>query len=69
MGFLLKDSLESFNYIVTHLSDGKSALFEFGRRLEEATLMGSGPGNDLELDTGVGVSGKEGLSLPVGHPP
>ena len=40
-----------------------------------ATLIGSGPealkrismiGNDLELDSGVGVCGKEGQSLPVG---
>ena len=40
-----------------------------------ATLVGNGPdamnrvsmiGNDLELDTGVGVCGKEGQSLPVG---
>jgi TldD protein len=40
-----------------------------------ATLIGSGPealtrvsmiGNDLELDTGVGVCGKEGQSVPVG---
>jgi DNA-binding response OmpR family regulator len=29
MGFLLKDSLENYNYIVTHISDGKSALIEF----------------------------------------
>ncbi|MDE1948217.1 MAG: metalloprotease TldD [Burkholderiales bacterium] len=40
-----------------------------------ATIVGSGPealkrvsmiGNDLELDTGVGVCGKEGQSVPVG---
>jgi len=40
-----------------------------------ATLVGNGPeamnrvsmiGNDLELDTGVGVCGKEGQSVPVG---
>ena len=40
-----------------------------------ATLVGSGPeamtrvsmiGNDLELDTGVGVCGKDGQSVPVG---
>jgi len=40
-----------------------------------ATLIGSGPevlnyvsmiGNDLELDQGVGVCGKEGQSVPVG---
>ncbi|HZF78218.1 MAG TPA: metalloprotease TldD [Rubrivivax sp.] len=40
-----------------------------------ATLVGNGPdamnrvsmiGNDLQLDTGVGVCGKEGQSLPVG---
>ncbi|MFN8894035.1 MAG: metalloprotease TldD [Betaproteobacteria bacterium] len=40
-----------------------------------ATLIGNGPeamtrvsmiGNDLELDTGVGVCGKEGQSVPVG---
>ena len=40
-----------------------------------ATLIGSGPevltqvsmvGNDLELDSGVGVCGKDGQSVPVG---
>jgi len=40
-----------------------------------ATLIGSGPevltrvsmvGNDLKLDEGVGVCGKEGQSVPVG---
>ncbi|MGP1666189.1 MAG: metallopeptidase TldD-related protein, partial [Rhodanobacter sp.] len=40
-----------------------------------ATLIGSGPevlnrvsmiGNDLALDEGVGVCGKEGQSVPVG---
>jgi TldD protein len=40
-----------------------------------ATLIGSGPdcltrvsmiGNDMQLDTGVGTSGKEGQSVPVG---
>ena len=40
-----------------------------------ATLIGNGPevmkkvsmvGNDLKLDPGVGICGKEGQSLPVG---
>ena len=40
-----------------------------------ATLIGNGPdvltrvsmvGNDLELDQGIGVCGKEGQSVPVG---
>ena len=40
-----------------------------------ATLIGSGPeilnhvtmvGNDLELDSGVGICGKDGQSVPVG---
>ncbi|MFN9708457.1 MAG: metallopeptidase TldD-related protein, partial [Burkholderiales bacterium] len=40
-----------------------------------ATLIGNGPdaltcismiGNDMQLDTGVGVCGKEGQSVPVG---
>ena len=40
-----------------------------------ATLIGNGPeamqyvsmvGNDMRLDTGVGVCGKEGQSVPVG---
>jgi len=40
-----------------------------------ATLIGNGPaamkrvsmiGNDLKLDTGVGVCGKDGQSVPVG---
>jgi TldD protein len=40
-----------------------------------ATIIGNGPdaltrvtmiGNDMELDTGIGVCGKEGQSVPVG---
>ena len=43
-----------------------------------ATLIGNGPealtrismiGNDMELDSGVGVCGKEGQSVPVGVGP
>jgi len=43
--------------------------------IRDATLIGDGPsvlrrvsmvGNDLELDTGVGVCGKDGQSVPVG---
>ncbi len=46
-----------------------------GAPVKGATLIGSGPevmgkismvGNDLELDQGVGVCGKEGQSVPVG---
>lgn len=45
------------------------------RPIKGATLIGNGPeilkevsmvGNDLKLDTGVGVCGKEGQSVPVG---
>jgi TldD protein len=45
------------------------------RPVKGATLVGSGPevlsrvsmvGNDLKLDEGVGVCGKEGQSVPVG---
>jgi TldD protein len=45
------------------------------RPVKSATLIGNGPavmktismiGNDLALDTGVGVCGKEGQSIPVG---
>lgn len=45
------------------------------RPVKGATLVGSGPdvltkvsmvGNDLQLDTGIGVCGKEGQSVPVG---
>ena len=45
------------------------------RPVKGATLIGDGPevltrvsmvGNDLQLDQGVGVCGKEGQSLPVG---
>ncbi len=48
---------------------------KLGRPLKGASLIGSGPevmkqismlGNDLKLDTGVGVCGKEGQSVPVG---
>jgi TldD protein len=45
------------------------------RPLKNATLIGNGPdvltrvsmvGNDLALDTGIGVCGKDGQSVPVG---
>ena len=48
---------------------------KIGAAVKGATLIGSGPevmgkismvGNDLELDPGVGVCGKEGQSVPVG---
>src|SRR6202142_3210711 len=46
-----------------------------GRAIKGATLVGNGPdvllrvsmvGNDLKLDEGIGVCGKEGQSVPVG---
>ena len=52
------------------IEDGKVT-----RPVKGATLIGSGPevlnrvsmiGNDLQLDAGVGVCGKEGQSIPVG---
>ena len=52
------------------IEDGK-----VGRPVKGATLTGNGPevltrvsmlGNDLKLDSGVGVCGKEGQSVPVG---
>jgi len=48
---------------------------KLGAPIKDATLVGDGPsvlrqvtmvGNDLELDAGVGVCGKEGQSVPVG---
>jgi TldD protein len=48
---------------------------KIGKPLKDATLIGDGPtvltevsmvGNDLELDAGIGVCGKEGQSVPVG---
>lgn len=48
---------------------------KLGRPIKGATLIGDGPdvltrvsmvGNDLKLDQGVGVCGKEGQSVPVG---
>ena len=45
------------------------------RPVKGATLIGNGPdvltkvsmlGNDLKLDAGIGVCGKEGQSVPVG---
>lgn len=48
---------------------------KIGKPVKGATLIGNGPevmtrisrvGNDLALDTGIGVCGKEGQSVPVG---
>ncbi len=48
---------------------------KIGRPVKGATLIGNGPdamtrvsmvGNDLQLDAGVGICGKEGQSVPVG---
>jgi TldD protein len=59
-------------------SASEAYLIENGRitrPVKGATLIGSGPevltrvsmvGNDLKLDEGVGVCGKEGQSVPVG---
>jgi TldD protein len=59
-------------------SASEAYMIENGRvtyPVKGATLIGNGPtvlnevslvGNDLELDTGIGVCGKEGQSLPVG---
>ncbi len=59
-------------------SAGCARLIENGkltRRVKGATLIGCGPevltqismvGNDLELDKGIGVCGKEGQNVPVG---
>jgi TldD protein len=59
-------------------SASESYLIEDGkltRPVKNATLIGNGPeamkyvsmvGNDLKLDEGVGVCGKEGQSVPVG---
>jgi TldD protein len=56
----------------------ESYLIENGkltRPLRNATLVGNGPealrhvsmiGNDLKLDEGIGICGKEGQSVPVG---
>ena len=63
-------------------SASESYLIEDGkltRPVRNATLIGNGPealkyvsmvGNDLQLDEGIGVCGKEGQSVPVGvgHP-
>ncbi len=60
------------------LSTSEAYLIENGKvtkPVKGATLIGSGietmqqismVGNDLKLDNGVGVCGKEGQSLPVG---
>jgi len=59
-------------------SASEAYLIEDGRitrPVKGATLVGSGPdvltrvsmiGNDLKLDEGVGVCGKDGQSVPVG---
>jgi TldD protein len=59
-------------------SASEAYLIEKGRitrPVKGATLIGNGPeilkhvtmvGNDLKLDTGIGVCGKEGQSVPVG---
>jgi TldD protein len=59
-------------------SASEAYLIENGRigaPIKGATLVGNGPdvltrvsmvGNDLQLDAGIGVCGKEGQSVPVG---
>jgi len=59
-------------------SSSEAYLIEDGKitqPVKGATLIGSGPeamqtismvGNDMKLDSGVGVCGKEGQSVPVG---
>jgi TldD protein len=59
-------------------STSEAYLIENGKithPIKGATLIGSGPevmqnismvGNDLELDTGIGICGKEGQNVPVG---
>jgi TldD protein len=59
-------------------STSEAYLIENGRLgapIKGATLIGNGPdaltrvsmvGNDLKLDEGIGVCGKEGQSVPVG---
>lgn len=59
-------------------SASQAYLIEDGRitrPVKGATLIGNGPdvltkvsmiGNDMELDTGIGVCGKDGQSVPVG---
>jgi DNA-binding response OmpR family regulator len=39
MGFLLKDSLENFNYEVSHYSDGESALSDFSEHKFDLCLL------------------------------
>ena len=60
-----------FSASETYLIEGG----KLGAPVKGATLIGDGPsvlqkvsmvGDDLELDTGVGVCGKEGQSIPVG---
>jgi len=50
-------------------------VFSSSEAVKGATLIGNGPeamqtismvGNDMKLDSGVGVCGKEGQSVPVG---
>jgi TldD protein len=67
--------ITSGNYV---FSASEAYLIENGRitrPVKGATLIGNGPeslnrvsmvGNDLKLDSGVGVCGKEGQSVPVG---
>ena len=52
-----------------------SSSTRIGAPIRDATLVGDGPtvlnrvtmvGNDMALDTGIGVCGKEGQSVPVG---
>ena len=59
-------------------SASEAYLIENGKRtrpVKGATLIGNGPdvltrvsmvGNDLELDAGIGICGKEGQTVPVG---
>ena len=68
-------SITTANDDILKTPDSKSTVSEIGAPVKGATLIGNGPdalmkvsmvGNDLKLDQGVGVCGKDGQSVPVG---
>jgi TldD protein len=64
-----------FNFAVTEAYPIINGQIQYDRPIKDITVQGNGPeamnnvkmiGNDSSLDSGVGICGKSGQSVPVG---